>query len=76
MKTAQRRQRQRTSVGGGAGALHLRVGVALGAERIDVLLRNVRGRVRFRGSLAALRRVLDAHRATPPAARPPRRDVP
>jgi len=64
-----------TSVGGQAGALALRVGVALGAERIDVLLRNVRGRVRFRGSLEALRRVLDAHGAT--AADPaPRREVP
>ena len=64
-----------TSVGGGAGRLDLRVGVALGAERIDVLLRNVRGRVRFRGSLDALRRVLDAHRATP-SGDPARRDVP
>lgn len=64
-----------TSVGGAAGSLSLRVGVALGAERIDVLLRNVRGRVRFRGSLDALRRVLDAHRATPDGD-PARRDVP
>lgn len=53
--------------------LSLRVGVAVGAERIDVLLRNVRGRVRFRGSLDALRRVLDARRATnvAPPAQPP-----
>ena len=64
-----------TSVGGAAGSLSLRVGVALGAERIDVLLRNVRGRVRFRGSLDALRRVLDAHRTTP-ADGPAPRDVP
>jgi hypothetical protein len=55
---------------GGAGALSLRVGVAVGAERIDVLLRNVRGRVRFRGSLEALRRVLDARRPAADAGRP------
>ena len=62
----------------GARGLDLRVGVAVGAERIDVTLRNVRGRVRFRGSLDALRRVLDARRtaetAAPPS--PPSRDVP
>ena len=49
--------------------LSLRVGVGVGASEIDVLLRNVQGRVRFRGSLAALRRILDARReptATPP----------
>ena len=45
-----------------AHGLSLRVGVAVGASEIDVLLRNVRGRVRFRGSLEALRRVLDARR--------------
>lgn len=50
-----------------ARGLSLRVGVAVGAERIDVLLRNVRGHVRFRASLDALRRVLDARRATQPA---------
>jgi hypothetical protein len=47
-----------------ARGLSLRVGVEVGAERIDVLLRNVQGHVRFRGSLDALRRVLDARRAT------------
>ena len=36
--------------------LNLQIGVALSAARIDVLLRNVRGRVRFRGSIE---RVLD-----------------
>ncbi|HLL14631.1 MAG TPA: hypothetical protein VK388_06180 [Pyrinomonadaceae bacterium] len=45
-----------------ARGLSLRVGVAVGASEIDVLLRNVQGRVRFRGSLEALRRVLDARR--------------
>ena len=49
-----------------AHGLSLRVGVGVGASEIDVLLRNVQGRVRFRGSLEALRRVLDARR---PAAR-------
>jgi hypothetical protein len=53
------------SAGGeSARGLSLRVGVEVGAERIDVLLRNVRGHVRFRGSLDALRRVLDARRTT------------
>jgi hypothetical protein len=60
-----------------ARGLSLRVGVAVGASEIDVLLRNVRGSVRFRGSLGALRRVLDAHRpaagATTTATQP---DVP
>ena len=49
---------------GDARGLSLRVGVAVGASEIDVLLRNVHGRVRFRGSLDALRRVLDARRET------------
>ena len=44
----------------------LRVGVALGAQEIDVLLRNVRGRVRFRASLDQIRRMLDARRTAPP----------
>lgn len=48
--------------------LLVRIGVALGAQEIDVLLRNVRGRVRFRASLDQLRRVLDARRTAPPAA--------
>lgn len=47
-----------------ARGLALRIGVEVGAERIDVLLRNVRGHVRFHASLDALRRVLDARRAT------------
>jgi hypothetical protein len=53
-----------------ARGLSLRVGVEVGAERIDVLLRNVQGHVRFRGSLDALRRVLDARRATAAAELP------
>jgi Flp pilus assembly protein TadB len=56
-----------TAIETGADAAHglsLRVGVTVGASEIDVLLRNVQGRVRFRGSLDALRRVLDARRET------------
>lgn len=55
---------------GEAHGLSLRVGVAVGASEIDVLLRNVRGRVRFRGSLEALRRVLDARRESPATPQP------
>ena len=40
-----------------SAGLDLQVGVALSAGRIDVLLRNVRGQVRFHGTLT---RVLDA----------------
>jgi hypothetical protein len=54
-----------------ARGLALRVGVAVGAQRIDVLLRNVQGHVRFRASLDALRRVLDARRLAPSVNEPP-----
>jgi hypothetical protein len=67
-----------TSIETEAGAAHglsLRVGVAVGASEIDVLLRNVQGRVRFRGSLEALRRVLDARRE-PTALTPAQPSVP
>ena len=60
-----------TAIETGAGESHglsLRVGVGVGASEIDVLLRNVRGNVRFRGSLDALRRVLDARRPAAAAA--------
>ena len=53
--------------------VRLRVGVMLGADRIDVLLRNVRGHVRFRGSLESLRQRLDERHGqnpTNPAAVP------
>ncbi|HEX8422557.1 MAG TPA: hypothetical protein VF634_04055 [Pyrinomonadaceae bacterium] len=59
---------------GEAHGLSLRVGVAVGASEIDVLLRNVRGSVRFRASLDVLRRVLDARRE--PSAAPPPQSVP
>jgi len=60
--------------GGDSHGLSLRVGVGVGASEIDVLLRNVRGSVRFRGSLDVLRRILDARRE--PAATPPQPSVP
>lgn len=49
---------------GGAGerGVNLKVGVAVGAESIDVLLRNVRGRVRFRASLEPVLRRTRARR--------------
>ena len=60
--------------GGGRG-LDLRVGVMVRAGNIDVLLRNVHGRVRFRASLEPLLRLLNQRRAEPsppptPAATP------
>jgi len=58
---------------GGEGGLRLRVGVAVRADSIDVLLRNVRGHVRFRGSLAPVLRLLEARpavRQTQPPASP------
>ena len=56
-----------------ARGLNLRVGVALGASNIDVLLRNVRGRVRFRASLAPL---LERLSLRPPPAPAPARPSP
>lgn len=50
-----------------ARGLSVRIGVAVGASEIDVLLRNVQGRVRFRASFDALRRVLDERHLTTPA---------
>jgi hypothetical protein len=58
----------------GARGLQVGVGVALRASDIEVLLRNVRGHVRFRGSLAPVLRLLNARRAataTPPQPTPP-----
>jgi autotransporter translocation and assembly factor TamB len=55
----------------GAHGLQLGVGVALRASDIEVLLRNVRGHVRFRGNLAPVLRLLEAHRAAPAQTPPP-----
>ena len=46
-----------------ARGLRLRVGVELGASEIDVLLRNVRGNVRFRATLERVLDRLNARRA-------------
>lgn len=54
----------------GSRGLQLNVGVALRASDIDVLLRNVRGHVRFRASLDPVLRLLDARRAAPPPSQP------
>jgi hypothetical protein len=51
-----------------ARGLNLRIGVEVGASRIDLLLRNVRGQVRFR---ATLERVLDRINARRPASASP-----
>jgi hypothetical protein len=60
-----------STAGEGAGrGLDLRVGVMVRAGNIDVLLRNVRGRVRFRASLEPVLRLLNQRRAAPTAAPP------
>jgi hypothetical protein len=46
-----------------ARGLSLRVGVAVGADEINVLLRNVRGRVSFRATLDRVLERLNARRA-------------
>jgi hypothetical protein len=48
-----------------ARGLRLRVGVAIGANTIDVLLRNVRGHVRFRASLERVLSRLKTRAANP-----------
>ena len=55
----------------GARGLRLGVGVALRASDIEVLLRNVRGHVRFRGNLAPVLRLLEARRGTSKQTPPP-----
>jgi hypothetical protein len=54
----------------GARGLQLNVGVALRASDIDVLLRNVRGRVRFRATLDPVLRLLDSRRVAAPPSQP------
>jgi hypothetical protein len=50
-----------------ARGLNLRIGVAVGADSIDVLLRNVRGQVRFRGTLDRVLDRINARRAPTPS---------
>jgi hypothetical protein len=51
-----------------ARGLMLRVGVAVGADEINVLLRNVRGSVRFHATLERVLQRLNARPAAPGAA--------
>lgn len=53
-----------------AHGLNLRIGVSVGANDIDMFLRNVRGQVRFRASLDPLLRVIDARRNLAPTTSP------
>jgi hypothetical protein len=46
-----------------ARGLRLRIGVGVGAEQIDVLLRNVHGLVHFRGTLDRLLEVINTRRS-------------
>jgi hypothetical protein len=50
-----------------ARGLRLRVGVELGASSIDVLIRNVRGQVRFRASLERVLNRINSRRSDNPA---------
>ncbi len=51
----------------GNSGLNLQVGVGLSASRIDVLMRNIRGSVRFHGTLD---RILELLRNRPPRSQP------
>jgi hypothetical protein len=55
----------------GQAGLDLRIGVALAAGRIDVLLRNVRGSVRFHATLGRILDVIN-NRPAPSPALPPK----
>lgn len=57
-----------------ARGLNLKVGVAVRAEDIDVILRNVQGHVRFRANLETVLRLLDARHGSQQATPPPRPD--
>jgi hypothetical protein len=50
------------------GNVHLQIGVALVSGRIDVSLRNVHGRVRFRGTLDRILEIINDRHATSPGA--------
>ena len=51
-----------------ADSLNLQIGVTLVSGRIDVLLRNVRGSVRFRGTLDRILEIISNREAAPPRA--------
>jgi hypothetical protein len=61
-----------TAVGtsGGDQKLNVNIGVALSAGRIDALLRNVHGTVRFRGSLGRIFEIVGDRLTPPPAVAP------
>jgi hypothetical protein len=60
-----------TAVGtDGDAGLNLRIGVALAAGRIDVLLRNVRGSVRFHGTLDRILEVINSRATALPGPSP------
>ena len=46
--------------------VNVQIGVGLAAGRIEVLLRNVQGRVRFRGSLDRIFEIIDNRRTAAP----------
>ena len=50
--------------GSGSSQVNVRIGVSLTADRIEVLLRNVKGNVRFRAGLERILQILE-RRATP-----------
>lgn len=52
----------------GNANVNVQIGVGLAAGKIDVLLRNVQGRVRFRGSLERILELLTNRRAAAPLA--------
>ena len=51
--------------GSGSSQVNVRVGVSLTADRIEVLLRNVHGNVRFRGGLDRILGILDRRAPAP-----------
>ena len=59
-----------SGVEGEGRGLDLRVGVMVRASQIDVLLRNVQGRVRFRANLDPVLRLLNLRRVGPSATTP------
>ncbi len=54
----------------GKSHLDLQIGVGLAADRIDVLLRNVQGHVRFRGTLDRILQLLAGREPVSPVAPP------
>ena len=53
--------------GSATSQINVRVGVSLNAGRIEVLLRNVQGNVRFRGGLERILEIIEKRSTTPGA---------